>query len=666
MIVVVALAVLVFTATVSVLSSLQSAPESFGVTDQLILMSPSAPTIFSSQVDESLAGYLESSWLANTSAEILAFTAWNGTGFVVRGVDLEDINETGPAFDSFEVVPGFSASDRSSAVIGSRLLERLSVELPATIPLVGSYSSRVQFVTIVGSFSSGSSLDDELLVSLDAARFLSGMPVDKVSMIRVESTQTIEQAKDLFSPDRARFAIYDLRISRGTVASEEQFEVSVGVKNWGGAAGAVTVGISNDEGSLNEVNVSLDPGSTTVLSINMAMSAFGGHTVAAVIGGDFPVTLITTIHVVPPYLQLSAPWEVSLGSTFDVRITNYLGEYIEGAKVSFTGQVVFTDSYGNATFTADEAGQHDIVANHSMYFEASKPIDVIDLSSYPDDFLPNVLHFSVDPNVIRESESAMGTVVLVNEGGRAGTYNLTVNLDGSSWLYYPDISLGPAETQTISFAIPDLAVGSHVLSMGSLAVGLTVEPWYSGDSDLIQLAIRYGGVLQVTTGSSLPMYQAAKISEGNVTVAVIALAVISMLLSTLAVSSVFSKELHEARRRLGVMKTVGASSRQIRRMVVGQSFETSLPGAALGVALGIAASDLLSRAGVFFLFGHRFEIEMNTEGMLLILLGATVISVLSALVAADVAVRQTAISSIRKLEQEGPPPVDVNQLLGDE
>jgi ABC-type antimicrobial peptide transport system permease subunit len=114
------------------------------------------------------------------------------------------------------------------------------------------------------------------------------------------------------------------------------------------------------------------------------------------------------------------------------------------------------------------------------------------------------------------------------------------------------------------------------------------------------------------------------------------------------------------------MKTVGASSRQIRRMVVGQSFETSLPGAALGVALGIAASDLLSRAGVFFLFGHRFEIEMNTEGMLLILLGATVISVLSALVAADVAVRQTAISSIRKLEQEGPPPVDVNQLLGDE
>jgi ABC-type lipoprotein release transport system permease subunit len=644
-IVVVALAVLVFTATVSVLSSLQSAPESFGVTDQLVLMSPSAPTIFSSQVDESLAGYLESSWHANTSAEILAFTAWNGTGFVVRGVNLEDINRTGPAFDLFDVVQAFSASDRSSAVIGSRLLERLSIEVPATIPLVGSYSSRVQFVTVVGSFSSGSSLDDELLVSLDAARFLSGMPMGKVSLIRVESIQTVEQARDVFSPDRARFAIYDLRISKGTVASGEQFEVSLGVKNWGGAAGAITVGINTDEGDHNPTNVSLSPGLTTVLITNMSIGTLGAHTVEAVIGGDFPVTLTTSMHVVPPYLQLSAPQEVVLGSTFDVRVSNYLGEYIGGAEVLFSGQVAFTDSNGKVTLTADQAGTHDIVANHSMYLEASQSIDVIDLSTYPDDFLPTVLDFFVDPNAVRESESAMGTVILVNQGRQAGTYNLTVNLDGSPWFFEPGISLGPAETKIVSFAIPDLAVGSHVFSVGSFAVDLTVEPWYSGDSDLIQLVIRYGGVLQVTTGSSLPMYQAAKISEGNITVAVIALAVISMLLSTLAVSSVFSKELHEARRRLGVMKTVGASSRQIRKMVVGQSFETSLPGAAIGVALGIAVSDLVSRAGVFFLFGHRFEIELNTEGMLLILLGAT---------------------AIRKLEEEGPPPLDVDQLLGDE
>jgi ABC-type antimicrobial peptide transport system permease subunit len=178
--------------------------------------------------------------------------------------------------------------------------------------------------------------------------------------------------------------------------------------------------------------------------------------------------------------------------------------------------------------------------------------------------------------------------------------------------------------------------------------------------------MRYSGTSSLFSAGSIPIYQAAKISEGNVSVALFAIGATSGLLALLAITSVFSKEIHEGRRRLGILKTIGASSAAIRRMVFPQALENSLGGAALGIAFGVIVTDMLSRSGVFVLFGHEFELNLDAGLLILMLLGAVAISVSSALASAMMAVRETTIRSIRKLQEEEPEPLDVEKLIADE
>jgi ABC-type antimicrobial peptide transport system permease subunit len=209
-------------------------------------------------------------------------------------------------------------------------------------------------------------------------------------------------------------------------------------------------------------------------------------------------------------------------------------------------------------------------------------------------------------------------------------------------------------------------VGTHTVQVASFSHGLTVDPWFSDNPDLVQLVIRYGGSNGLTSASSVPIYQAAKISEGNVAVAVFAIGAISALLATLAVVSVFSKEVHEGRRRLGILRTIGASSSAVRWLVFPQALGSGLAGAAVGAVLGVASALVLAGSGVFMVFGHRLELSMDPTLLASVLLGAVLISVSSALVSAELAVRETIVSSIKRLPNEGPPPVDVDELLGDD
>jgi putative ABC transport system permease protein len=178
--------------------------------------------------------------------------------------------------------------------------------------------------------------------------------------------------------------------------------------------------------------------------------------------------------------------------------------------------------------------------------------------------------------------------------------------------------------------------------------------------------MRYSGSSSLFSAGSVPIYQAAKISEGNVSVALFAIGATSALLALLAITSVFSKEIHEGRRRLGILKTIGASRAAIRKLVFPQALENSLGGAALGIAFGVIITDVLSRSGVFVLFGHEFQLSLDAGLLILLLLGAVAISVSSALASAMIAVRETTIRSIKKLQEEEPEPIDVKKLIADE
>jgi ABC-type antimicrobial peptide transport system permease subunit len=255
-------------------------------------------------------------------------------------------------------------------------------------------------------------------------------------------------------------------------------------------------------------------------------------------------------------------------------------------------------------------------------------------------------------------------VIVENDGTLAGMFNVVVYVDNQPSMTMA-VSLSGMSSETLTFTMGGFAAGIRTLQVGSFATQVVVQPWIADNPDLVQLVIRYSGSGVLSSSSSIPIYQAAKISQGDIAVTLFAIGAISTLLAVLAVTSVFSKELREGRRRLGVLKTIGASRSAIRGMVFPQALENALAGAGIGIALGVIAADQLSRSGVFFLFGHGFALDMNTSLLVLVLFGAVAISVLSALVSATVAGRGSAIRSIKRLEEESVEQPLIEELLDD-
>lgn len=662
------LAITIFTATSSVLSGLYSAPASFSSSGDFVIMSEDAPTIFSSQVEVGLASALMS--VENVSSawpEIIALSTWNEVSFVLRGTDLEafmlELAESSPSTPELSGIP----TGRTSAVAGVRLLDRLDIEVPTVLPVTGSYSSRIEFVDIVGSFETGSYLDDEMLVSLEVARHLTNTPEDMASVISV-STDDPEWLAEVLSPEAARFALLNVRPPATTVVADQELTISMDVRNWGSERGDVTLSISEDGALIDRHQISVDAGTTVSVSRNVTFPSTGLHSLEVSISGDFPVTATVNVSVVDPYLTMSSPSKVLLGETFPVTVRTYDGAPVEGALVEYSigddSGTETTDETGIVDIIAGSAGDCIITAGSEGYTDASRIVKVIDLSSYPDEFLPVVRSFVLSSGSVTESEALDATISVENMGAVDGYLLLPVMLDSRTHIVL-NISLGPAETKSSTTTIENLAVGTHTLQVGTFSHEVQVEPWYADEPDLVQLVVRYGGSGVLSSSTSVPIYQAAKISEGNVAVALVSIGAISALLATLAISAVFAKEVHESRGRLGILRTIGASKSQIRRMVLPQALGYGVIGAVAGVLTGLLVTIWLTRSGAFMVFGHQLSFEPDTLLLTLVAVGAAVISVCSAFVSAEIAVRETPIASIRMLEPEPPPERSIEELLGE-
>ncbi|HEX7392650.1 MAG TPA: FtsX-like permease family protein [Thermoplasmata archaeon] len=659
-----ALAIMIFTSSVTVLSGLRSAPGAFAAGEGFVVSDNSAPTIFSSRVSAEMVEALEATpGITGASPEVFAFSSFNGVSFVLRGADIERLNKTGPSFNTFYMSSGESMKPKSSALVGERLLERLGVDIPTYLPLVGSYSSRVELMKLIGSFSTGTSLDDELLVSLDVARFLSGMAKDSVSIIRV-STDDPAWLAGVLSPENARFTLYDLHTSKSEASPGENVSLSFKIRNWGGSPGTIIVQFFLSSSLVDEEEVALNASSSTSIERSFAFEELGAQSLRISIAGDFPVNLYANFTVVKPYLKVSAPSKVLLDDAFNVTVTESSGEAATGSLVTFGSMISFADQEGRASFVAGASGTWTLHANLSGLVDGTASVEVLDPSAYPDEFIPSIVDFSVLPEVMKESESARCVLVVQNDGSRSGYYLVQVLVDAQPHTSL-NISLAGMGSATVRFDLVGLSPGTHTVQAGSFSRGIVVESWIVENPDLVQLVIRYGGTTSLSASASIPIYQAAKISEGNVAVALFAIGAISALLSALAISSVYAKEIHESRRRLGILRTIGASRSAIWRLVFPQALESGLAGAAVGVALGVVVSDTLSRSGVFMVFGHELTIQVDTQLLVLVLVGAVLICVSTAFVSALAASKESAIRSIKKLTPEDAEPAELKFIIDD-
>jgi hypothetical protein len=638
-----------------VLSGLYSAPASFAGGDVFVISESSAPTIFSSRVDAQMLSALSSvENITGASGEVFAFASYRGVSFVVRGTG-DGFGETmSPEGDEIEWAEGYESllnlTPRARAVIGKCLYDRIGVELPFTAPLAGSYTERMEIVNVLGVFETGSALDDELLVTNDVARRLSGMGDDRFSIIRV-TTDSPDWLSGLLSPENARFTLSNLRPSHAMVGAGAATSISVDVHNWGGSAGTVALSLSDGEALVGSYEVALNASSHKTISTQFELESLGRHTIRANLSGDFPVVLYTNITVVEPYLTVSAPKRVMLGSVFGAVIRDHVGALVADAVVTFQNQTAVADGAGEVSFTAYLDGSHAITAAIEGFTDGSANVNVVDPADYPDVFNPSLVSFVLQPTTITESETARVTVVVENNGTVGGSYGFTVKIDSVPELF-TTIDLLPMQSVVQTYSLPGLSAGTHVVQAENFSEVVTVEAWYADDMDLIELVLRYGGSNSLSPSGSVPIYQAAKISEGNVATALFAIGAISGLLSVLAITSIFSKEIRERRRTLGILRTLGASDSDLRSLVFPQALGLSVAGALIGIALGAAVTTVLSDYIGFVVFGHSIEVGLDGSLLFLILLGAGAISIASSLVATAGATREGAVASIRGLSED--------------
>jgi putative ABC transport system permease protein len=99
---------------------------------------------------------------------------------------------------------------------------------------------------------------------------------------------------------------------------------------------------------------------------------------------------------------------------------------------------------------------------------------------------------------------------------------------------------------------------------------------------------------------------------------------------------------HERTRELGMLRAVGMSRRQVRRMVRAESVITALIGAVLGTVLGIAFAALLSRP----LADEGFVFELPIGVLIGVAILATIAGILAAIPPARRAARVDVLRAV--------------------
>jgi putative ABC transport system permease protein len=108
---------------------------------------------------------------------------------------------------------------------------------------------------------------------------------------------------------------------------------------------------------------------------------------------------------------------------------------------------------------------------------------------------------------------------------------------------------------------------------------------------------------------------------------VLALLALSVIVALLGIINTMALSVHERMRELGMLRAVGMSRRQVRRMVRAESVITALIGAVLGTVLGIAFAALLSRP----LADEGFVFELPIGTLVAVAIVAAIAGVLAAI-----------------------------------
>jgi len=663
-IVVASLSLIIFSSTISVLMGIGAAPGSvIGNPDVYVITSKDTDSLLNSRLDADLSNLLlENGFVTNSSPEIFAFADIGGSAAIIRGVDFQAFM----GVEGARLVSGAMPSDPSQGLIGSRLADRIHAKIGDRYPLVGSFNPSVSEVEIVGIITSSSGTEDELIVSLPLSRCLTGIATNSVSIIRVLG-DTAELEK-MFGKDVPRFSIYDLAVANRILGIGRMTEVSLNLKNWGDANGTAHVTIMDmpDNITIIDSDYFINSSTTIALTTNYTFSSIGNHTVKAYISGAFPQNISTNVTVKGPFLSLVVPSKIPQYHYFTTVVVNETLKAVAGATVDIGGFDFVTNASGICLINASlEPRNYTINASSPGYESAIGHIEIINSSLLPPNATIRVYDIVLTPDVVKVNEKCMFAYYVQNFGNSTGSFQVSSYLDGALFTQNT-VNLAPLRTRVLFYNASFSSAGEKTITCGQLSATLTVEAHFELNPALIRLLVLYGGSGTLDPSRAELIYDTAKISEANILIVLVSLAVLSGMLVTLGVSISFMREINDNLKIIGILRSLGASSKQLLWIMFKEAFLMSLPAAAIGVMGGVVLAFLISSTGSLVAFGHFIRPVLDPSFLIAATAGSIAICIGSSLVAGLSVSRKGSIRMIRGLKADIVAQVDLKELLGDE
>ncbi|WP_433211984.1 FtsX-like permease family protein [Dactylosporangium sp. CS-047395] len=205
------------------------------------------------------------------------------------------------------------------------------------------------------------------------------------------------------------------------------------------------------------------------------------------------------------------------------------------------------------------------------------------------------------------------------------------------------------------------------LAPGVRAIGLVLEP--GADPGTVAAAARgvVGGDGRVLTGDERGVLEPRDDARARWIgmQALTGVATLAGFVTVFVVASTFAFTVAQRRRELGLLRAVGATPRQVRRMVYGEALVVGSTGAVLGVVVGAALAPLVGRALVGTgLEPATYEVRYGPLPFLLALGLGPVVALLGAWSAARRAARVRPLEALREAAVERRPMGRLRWIVG--
>lgn len=537
------------------------------------------------------------------SPEILLFSVARGTPFLSRGARFDSFANVSDA----ELVTGREPTERHEAVIGADLARTLNVSVGESIVLGGSTKTAFTEVTIVGKFEGSGITDDQLIVSLDTARHLSGKAEGSVQFIRLS-----EQPNTNKEPAGVQVASVD---GPESAIVDEPVDVQAHVVNPTDTAQTATIEFGTDTHSEKQT-VQLGALESTTVSFSVRFDTTGVHNVTV---GD-ESTAVSVVN--KSTIQLSAlPDRAPPNSSFRVTVRTANGTRISNATVRIGGRNTTTGEDGVATVRVPETtGMFNLTAI-SDEERVSKRVSVTTGATRQP--LVSTTMSPQNPGLLT---APTVTVTVRNPWTEPWSGPLTVRPPDQT----EKITVAPGETIQQKYELARQSPGQHTVVVQTDGTVLA-EATYSvtGDERVVSAV--------ATRASSAPgtgISRAVRTVFGNLQVLLGTFIALGGLVTIGSVTAGFAYAVRARRETIGILLATGAQTRGILWQVLADAVRVGVPAVATAMGVGYAMAMALTEVSYTTMFGIAIDPLTNPAAIAAIGMGGLSVVVLGSLVAA--------------------------------